>query len=260
MLLRRSENMFKSFKNSRSQLAYFPGVKLRSSQVQKAKMILKTPREQLEPVPVARPTAAPFIHNRSARTMTFIPRLRIATISSVVVLSLVWLAVVIHMTVVDGENGPTGALAGVMGIATVALTLTTGLTMAALGYRRPGLWRSMIVAEVCWLSVVWIMWALTAIFGVLPDTVPFDGQIDQGSEIGPIIAFPFVNWILLMIYTIVLPFYKSRLAPSAAKFNSEEAQIDCRSTRATIRTSGEETLIGHASVITIEKSLDKEKL
>ncbi|KAJ6564626.1 hypothetical protein B0H19DRAFT_1259047 [Mycena capillaripes] len=193
--------------------------------------------------------------------MTLIPRFRIATISSVVVLSFVWLVVAILMSVFDTSTGPANDIAGIIGLATATLTLTTGLTMAVLGYCRPGAWRSMIVAEVCWLSFVWIMWALTAVCGLRPKIGPFEKDIDydQGSIIGPIIAFPFVNWILLMVYTIVLPFYKSRLAPSAANFNSEEAKIDCRSTLATIRTSGEETLIGHPSVITTAKSLDKER-
>ncbi|KAF8172164.1 hypothetical protein K438DRAFT_1981610 [Mycena galopus ATCC 62051] len=206
-------------------------------------------------LPFYKSRLAPPIPNSGKK---FIPRLRIGMISSVFILSLVWMAVVINMTVVDFWSPDTGTLSGVLGLVAAGLTLIMGLTMAVLGYCRPGLWRSMIIAEVCWLSFVWIMWAISAVFRVLPNRFFADEEMNENSVMGPIIAFPFVNWVLLMVYTIILPFYKSRLVSSAAKLKSEEAQIGLRSTGATIRTSGDETLVGHASIIALEKSADKD--
>ncbi|KAJ7659803.1 hypothetical protein DFH06DRAFT_1130557 [Mycena polygramma] len=174
--------------------------------------------------------------------ISLIPRIRSATLASVAVISLLWLVVLVHLSLVgvDGEDAAgtlsSGSPQSIVGLLSAGLTLFTLATMFVQAYRRPESWRSRIIAEACWLSVLWILWAVTAIMGVMPNT---SGRPSAGSEEGPLLAFPFVVWVLLMAYTITILICKNRIAPVVVDLTPEAFQFDCRS------VSDDATLIGH---------------
>ncbi|KAJ7047760.1 hypothetical protein C8F04DRAFT_21117 [Mycena alexandri] len=100
-----------------------------------------------------------------------------------------------------------------LAIATASITLITVPIMITLEFLRPGVaFTSMIVVELSWLSIVWVLWLATAADGAQEGQIfisncgdYLDGIVKTAcQEAQAVQAFSFLNWIILMIYTIFI--------------------------------------------------------
>ncbi|KAH9947319.1 hypothetical protein B0H21DRAFT_348128 [Amylocystis lapponica] len=99
----------------------------------------------------------------------------------------------------------------VLGIATAVLTILTLPAMIIIDYFRNGAFTSMIVVELSWLSVLWILWlaagataanSLSTYFGTC---LYINDIINKGChESQAIEAFVWLAWITLFGYTVLL--------------------------------------------------------
>ncbi|KAI0659638.1 hypothetical protein C8Q70DRAFT_889841, partial [Cubamyces menziesii] len=98
-----------------------------------------------------------------------------------------------------------------LGIAVGALTMVSIPVMIAIDFLRTGAFTSMVVVELSWLSVLWVLWLATAAQTADQTSVAF-ANCDFGNvilnqvcnETHAIEAFSFLAWIVLMGYTILL--------------------------------------------------------
>ncbi|KAJ7087230.1 hypothetical protein B0H15DRAFT_303966 [Mycena belliarum] len=100
-----------------------------------------------------------------------------------------------------------------LAIATACLTLITLPIMIALEFLRSGsAFTSMIVVELSWLSILWVLWLATAAEGAQAGQFTFVsgcGYIDSTVEgacrqTAAIQAFSFLNWLILLAYTTLI--------------------------------------------------------
>ncbi|KAA1466068.1 hypothetical protein DENSPDRAFT_876220 [Dentipellis sp. KUC8613] len=100
-----------------------------------------------------------------------------------------------------------------LAVATAVLTLATVVPMLVVDWLRRGAFTSLVIVEVVWLSILWILWLSTGAYAAWTDGVVYPGsscdyfshtnsQVCQ--EFKAIMAFSFLTWILLMAYTITL--------------------------------------------------------
>ncbi|KAJ7477134.1 hypothetical protein B0H11DRAFT_2029855 [Mycena galericulata] len=145
--------------------------------------------------------------------MALIPLIRIVALSVVLGFSVVVLGLAAALTSTTEKY-----LAGyfefaALAIATASLTIITLPIMIVLERTRPGtVFTSMIVVELSWLSILWILWLATAADGAQAGQDTFisgcgyvDTIIDGACrETAAIQAFSFLNWLILMVYTILI--------------------------------------------------------
>jgi len=100
-----------------------------------------------------------------------------------------------------------------LGIATAALTIITLPIMIILEVLRPGVtFTSMIAVELSWLSILWVLWLATAADSAQAGQATFISGCDYidstvkaaCQQTAGIQAFSFLNWIILMGYTILI--------------------------------------------------------
>ncbi|KAJ6567271.1 hypothetical protein DFH09DRAFT_456116 [Mycena vulgaris] len=101
-----------------------------------------------------------------------------------------------------------------LAIATASITLITLPIMIALEVKRPGTaFTSMIVVELSWLSILWVLWLATAADSAQAGQIFFvsgcgnyiDSDIVSACrETSGIQAFAFLNWLILLAYTVLI--------------------------------------------------------
>jgi len=110
-----------------------------------------------------------------------------------------------------------------LALATSLLTLFTVVPMYLIDVLRQGAMFSYIVVEIVWLSILWVLWLSSGSYaawtdGQLINLDPLESSCNYGilgdrdgitqgcQEIKAVMAFSFLTWIILMIYTGVLLF------------------------------------------------------
>jgi len=138
--------------------------------------------------------------------------IRVAILASSTLFSLIVLGLAAHLlsltTVYLGWYFYFSAL----GIATSVLSLVTLPLMLLLDFNRRGAFTSMIVVELVWLSILWVLWVATAAETVAAVNVSFPlGCIYTNSiynqycyEMQAVEAFSFLIFILFLAYTVFL--------------------------------------------------------
>jgi len=99
-----------------------------------------------------------------------------------------------------------------LAIATAVLTLLTLPIMLIVDLMRPGTWLSKIVVELAWVFILWVLWLATAgststVNATLlsHDCTRYPGRSSTAcSEIQVTEAFAFINWLLLLSYTVLV--------------------------------------------------------
>jgi len=97
-------------------------------------------------------------------------------------------------------------------IATASLTIITLPAMIAIDFFRKGAFTSLVVVELSWLGLLWVLWLASGAAAADKNSVTFvsgcgyiNDILDRACrEAAGIEAFTFLNWIILMGYTIVL--------------------------------------------------------
>ncbi|KAJ8597566.1 hypothetical protein M405DRAFT_723975, partial [Rhizopogon salebrosus TDB-379] len=102
----------------------------------------------------------------------------------------------------------------VLGIATALLTLLTIPVMLIVDFMRRGAFTSMIVVELVWLSIMWVLWVATGGEAAYTFNYYFPAgciyaDVDPVAntycnELQAVEAFAFLNFIIFLIYTCVL--------------------------------------------------------
>ncbi|KAJ7463989.1 hypothetical protein FB451DRAFT_1264392 [Mycena latifolia] len=147
-----------------------------------------------------------------------LPLVRLVVLSTVLLFSLITLGLAGALTSALNSNFTVGFTYSSLAIATAVITMITVAPMIALEIMRPGGPTSMIIFEIVWLSILWILWlstgaeaaeasqAYTFILGGCGTSAREFGEefkvIDEiCRETSGIEAFAFLNWIILMVYT-----------------------------------------------------------
>ncbi|KAJ7162610.1 hypothetical protein C8R43DRAFT_947114 [Mycena crocata] len=145
--------------------------------------------------------------------MALIPLIRLVALSVVLAFAVIVLGLSAALTATTEKY-----LAGffefaALAIATASLTLITVPIMIVLERIRPGAaFTSMIAVELSWLSILWVLWLATAADGAQAGQLTFisgcgyiDSVVDSACrESAGIQAFSFLNWLILMVYTILI--------------------------------------------------------
>ncbi|KAJ7466423.1 hypothetical protein FB451DRAFT_1137944 [Mycena latifolia] len=162
-----------------------------------------------------------------------LPQIRLAVLCTVLLFAIIELGMAGAVTSTIGTYLDVSFSYSGLAIATSVITMATVPVMIALEIIRPGGVTSMIVFELGWLSFLWVLWLATGADAAQATTVlrvllvcgseaeaeAESDSIDFGDgvsvptddptagicpETSAIVAFAFLNWILLLGYTATL--------------------------------------------------------
>ncbi|KAF9076604.1 hypothetical protein BDP27DRAFT_1313613 [Rhodocollybia butyracea] len=142
--------------------------------------------------------------------MALLPTLRIVVRTFVLLCSIVVLGLAAHVTSLADFDG--FDFAG-LAIAVAVITIISLNAMIAIDYTRRGAFTSMVIVELGWFSVLWILWLSAAALSaeeicVAFDSFDFDPVLNTiCGENHAITAFSFLAWLCLLGYTITLLSY-----------------------------------------------------
>ncbi|KAL0953221.1 hypothetical protein HGRIS_004474 [Hohenbuehelia grisea] len=136
---------------------------------------------------------------------------RWAVFGLVLLFALVVLGLDGHITNLTTSRGSSFAFEG-LGIATACFTLLTLPVMLVIGLLRTGAFSSMVAVEIGWLSILWVLWLATAALSISEVNNSFIGGCSAYlsffrticNQLSAVAGLAFVNWLLLMAYTITL--------------------------------------------------------
>ncbi|KAL7278695.1 hypothetical protein ACG7TL_007697 [Trametes sanguinea] len=143
--------------------------------------------------------------------MTWLQYVRLITLGVSVLCGIIVLSLASHLTSLSIKYFEVYYNFAVLSIAVGGLTMLTVPVMILIDFLRTGALTSMVLVELVWLSILWVLWiaaaALTAdqtgdAFSSCDFVYPILNQVC--NETRAIEAFAFLAWIDLMAYTIVL--------------------------------------------------------
>ncbi|KAL0953575.1 hypothetical protein HGRIS_004791 [Hohenbuehelia grisea] len=138
----------------------------------------------------------------------FLPLMRLVSFGVIILFSIITLGLSAHITSLSSQVGFYFTFAA-MNIATVILTLAFLITFLVVDHLRKGAFTSMIVTELSALGLLWILWLTTAALAAEENAFRFATGCTARSgtvcgEFGAIVAFSFLNWIIVFAYIGVL--------------------------------------------------------
>ncbi|KAI9058799.1 hypothetical protein FKP32DRAFT_1614607 [Trametes sanguinea] len=143
--------------------------------------------------------------------MTWLQYVRLITLGVSVLCGIIVLSLASHLTSLSIKYFEDYYNFAVLSIAVGGLTMLTVPVMILIDFLRTGALTSMVLVELVWLSILWVLWiaaaALTAdqtsaAFSSCDFVYPILNQVC--NETRAIEAFAFLAWIDLMAYTIIL--------------------------------------------------------
>jgi len=149
--------------------------------------------------------------------MAFLPILRLAVFIATLVCAVIVLGLSAHLTALTEEFLGGYYVFAAMAIAVAVLTIITLPVMIGVDFARRGAFTSMVLVELIWIFILWVLWISAAALASQEDEFVFgdgnscdfaDSNIATGChEFAAIEAFSFLAWILLMGYNITLLVY-----------------------------------------------------
>ncbi|KAF8211543.1 hypothetical protein K438DRAFT_1958637 [Mycena galopus ATCC 62051] len=146
--------------------------------------------------------------------MAALALIRHIVLSVVLGFSVIVLGLSAALTSTTETYGDTYVTFAALAIATAGLTLITLPIMIALEYTQSGgAFTSMVLIELVWFSILWLLWLATGADTAqeASDTFHFScgdylNDIVKGAcnQTSAIQAFSFLNWIILLAYTILI--------------------------------------------------------
>ncbi|KAJ6516289.1 hypothetical protein C8R45DRAFT_239212 [Mycena sanguinolenta] len=145
--------------------------------------------------------------------MALLPLIRLVALSVVLAFSVIVLGLSAALTSTTETYLDGYFEFAALAIATSALTLLTLPVMIALEILQSGAaFTSMIIVELPWLSILWVLWLATGSDGAqaaqnvfVADCSDYIPKIKAAcQETSGIQAFAFLNWLILMAYTIFI--------------------------------------------------------
>lgn len=141
--------------------------------------------------------------------MALFPLIRLVALATVVLFSLVVLGISAHITYETNLAGFYFTFAA-MSIAVASLSLATLPAMIIIDLLRKGAFTSMVVVELAWLGLLWVLWltaaGLTASGNYFSPGCNYRAAATQQAcrEVSSIEAFGFLSWLVLFSYWIAL--------------------------------------------------------
>ncbi|KIK95944.1 hypothetical protein PAXRUDRAFT_11145 [Paxillus rubicundulus Ve08.2h10] len=149
--------------------------------------------------------------------MAIIPLLRTTVFSLAIVFALVVLGICAHIQwLISPVHNPVSLSFSAFGIAAASVTVVSLPLMLFLGIRRRGVFTSMIVFEIVWCLVLWVLWIAAAGDTAADRTYYFpDGCVFQNypttnqicMEFTVVEAFAFLIFLSVFVYYDVLLLY-----------------------------------------------------
>ncbi|KIK20381.1 hypothetical protein PISMIDRAFT_682330 [Pisolithus microcarpus 441] len=148
--------------------------------------------------------------------MAIIPLLRTIVFALVTLLSLVVLGICAHIEYLTSGNSSTYLSFAAFGLASACVTVVTLPLFFILGHARRGVFTSMIIFEIIWFLVLWVLWVATSGDTVVDKAFYFpDGCIFNNYptinqicyEVTVVEAFAFLNFFAVFFYYDVLVLY-----------------------------------------------------
>ncbi|KAI9570204.1 hypothetical protein HD554DRAFT_2170379 [Boletus coccyginus] len=144
--------------------------------------------------------------------MALFPLIRQGVLGATALFSLIELAISANLTSQTEQFYAVTATFTALGIAVGVISVLTLPVMLIVDIIRRGAFTSMIVVELGWLGVLWILWVATAgesiseFNYVFPLGCIYNDSTVNGmcQEVQAITAFSFLNFIILLLYTGVL--------------------------------------------------------
>ncbi|KAI5982045.1 hypothetical protein EDD15DRAFT_223890 [Pisolithus albus] len=148
--------------------------------------------------------------------MAIIPLLRTIVFALVTLLSLVVLGICAHIEYLTSGDSSTYLSFAAFGLGSACVTVVTLPLFFILGHARRGVFTSMIIFEIIWFLVLWVLWVATsgdtvvdrAFFfpeGCIFNNYPTANQICY--EVTVVEAFAFLNFFAVFFYYDVLVLY-----------------------------------------------------
>ncbi|KAJ3734488.1 hypothetical protein DFJ43DRAFT_128509 [Lentinula guzmanii] len=149
--------------------------------------------------------------------MAFLPILRLVVLITCSVFAVIVLGLSAHLTSLSEESLGGYFVFAAMAIAAAALTMITLPAMVAIDFVRRGAFTSMVLVELIWVFVLWVLWIAAAglaaqeqqfVFGEGNSCNYVNTDLATAChEFSAIEAFSFLTWIVLMGYNITLLVY-----------------------------------------------------
>ncbi|KAK7471059.1 hypothetical protein VKT23_002474 [Stygiomarasmius scandens] len=149
--------------------------------------------------------------------MAFVSGLRIGILSTLILFALVVLGLDAHLISLSEEFFDLFVAFEGLGVASAVLTILTVPVMIIVDFVRRGAFTSMVVVELVWLGILWVLWLATGaktvddfniLYPVGCDTLSEFTRsttlISACREMQAVTAFSFLSWAVLMIYWVTL--------------------------------------------------------
>ncbi|TFK74476.1 hypothetical protein BDN72DRAFT_893161 [Pluteus cervinus] len=144
--------------------------------------------------------------------MSLIPTFRLVSLGSVTFISLIALALSAHISAVTGDFFFGYFTFAAMALAVAILSVLSIPAMITVDMKRKGALTSMIVVEIGWLGLLWVLWLAAGGLGaqatgvVWPSGCGFvNKEVDtMCREFPAVTALSFINWFILFSYTMTI--------------------------------------------------------
>ncbi|KAF9468767.1 hypothetical protein BDZ94DRAFT_1317362 [Collybia nuda] len=141
-----------------------------------------------------------------------LPTLRLAALGTVVVFSIIVLGLSSHVTALTTTYYGVYFTFAALSIATAVLSILSLPAMIIIDRLRKGAFTSMILVELAWLGFLWILWLASAGTATQATVLSFalgcnyrNSDLNTACrEFSAIQAFSFLNWLILLGYTLTL--------------------------------------------------------
>ncbi|KAH7915712.1 hypothetical protein BJ138DRAFT_916807 [Hygrophoropsis aurantiaca] len=148
--------------------------------------------------------------------MAFFPLFRTVVFGVVILFSIIELGVAAHLISLAEQYFYFYPTFSALAVATAVLTLASMVGMFVIDFLREEAFTSMVLVELVWLFVLWVLWVATAgeaassasfyfPLGCIYDAYPTTN--DACREFEAVEAFAFLNFFILLIYTVVIVVY-----------------------------------------------------
>jgi ABC-type multidrug transport system fused ATPase/permease subunit len=155
-----------------------------------------------------------FTHINVATMANILPIIRKLALAVALLFSLITLSLAAHFTSTTEEVISGYYYFAVLAIATSVLTLVSLPVLLIVDMIRTGAFTSMVVVEVGWLSILWVLWLATGADAADVSSKIFISGCDYKNrlailrtpchEAAAITAFSFLTWLVLLGYVILL--------------------------------------------------------
>ncbi|KAH7922856.1 hypothetical protein BV22DRAFT_1016507 [Leucogyrophana mollusca] len=144
--------------------------------------------------------------------MAFFPLFRTIVFGTTLLFSIICLGISAHLISLTEEYFHEYLTFAALGVATSVLTMVSLIGIFVIDFLHQGAFTSMVLVELVWLFILWVLWVATAGETAADNNLYFPyGCIYDACklflachEFGAVEAFAFLNFIILLIYTVVI--------------------------------------------------------